>query len=339
MRGLLKKMNIFLISTVVVLGIIVLATLLLQHPSISPKLEKGLQISRFIVDDTTGKTELEAQIWRLPPNTLNNSEAPKGVILMSHGFSATAGTMRLYAVKLARAGYVVAAVTHDDLIGLRSGLVENDPMVARQRHLKLLLAQLYARDEKNTLSTFPVGLLGYSLGGYTALTSSVFLPMLNKQPAFCETQPHGKNILLCNPRFGQRIQAILSTESNVAEESLTPIIPASAIALFAPAYTQLIDMVDKKNAPPVFIANGQLDEYVSPTDIKSLAQSHSYIKQHKELEDAGHYVYLPSCPWPLSYFMENCKDPVPIKRASKQNELANDIVTFFDNNLVIRSSD
>ncbi|MEZ9526686.1 alpha/beta hydrolase family protein [Enterovibrio norvegicus] len=331
MRGRLKKMSIFLISTIVVLGVIVLAVFLLQRPPVDPALEKGLQVSKFTVEDATGQTELTAQAWQLPSE---NAEPPKGVILMSHGFSATAGTLRVYAAQLARAGYVVAAVTHDDLKGLRSGLVENDPMVARQRHLQLLLEQLYASDEQNTLRTLPVGILGYSLGGYAALTSTAFPPVLDKQPAFCETQPRGENILLCNPRFGQRIQAILSQDPNAAARSQTPAIPASAIALFAPAYTQLVDMADQENTPAVFLANGQFDEYVSPTDMQSLAQSHSYIKAHKELEDAGHYVYLPSCPWPLSLFMENCKDPKPIERAPKQAALANDVVAFFDENLV-----
>ncbi|MEZ8142107.1 alpha/beta hydrolase family protein [Enterovibrio sp. FF113] len=321
-------MSIFLISTIVVLSIIVLTIFLLQRPPLDPALEKGLQVSTFMVEDTTGQTQLEAKVWQLPPE---NETQPKGVILVSHGFSATAGTMRVYAAQLARAGYVVAAVTHDDLKGLRSGLVENDPMIARQRHLQLLLEQLYANDAQNTLRALPVGMLGYSLGGYAALTSTAFPAQLDKQAAFCETQPRGENILLCNPRFGQRIQAILSQESTASTPSL---IPASAIAVFAPAYTQLIDMTDQENAPPIFLANGQLDEYISPTDMESLAQSHRYIKAHKELEDAGHYVYLPSCPWPLSIFMENCKDPKPIERAPKQTALANDVVAFFDENLV-----
>ncbi|WP_241819207.1 alpha/beta hydrolase family protein [Enterovibrio norvegicus] len=321
-------MSIFLISTIVVLSIIVLTIFLLQRPPLDPALEKGLQVSTFMVEDTTGQTQLEAKVWQLPPE---NETQPKGVILVSHGFSATAGTMRVYAAQLARAGYVVAAVTHDDLKGLRSGLVENDPMIARQRHLQLLLEQLYANDAQNTLRALPVGMLGYSLGGYTALTSTAFPAQLDKQAAFCETQPRGENILLCNPRFGQRIQAILSQESTASTPSL---IPAFAIAVFAPAYTQLIDMTDQENAPPIFLANGQLDEYISPTDMESLAQSHRYIKTHKELEDAGHYVYLPSCPWPLSIFMENCKDPKPIERAPKQTALANDVIAFFDENLV-----
>ncbi len=291
-----------------------------------PTLEEGLTVSTFAVDDSEGQSTLTAKLWRLP----ESQGTPKGVILVSHGFSANADSMQRYAANLAQSGYVVAAVSHQDLKGLRSGQLSNDPMVARQRHLKLLLETLYINDA--SIEPLPVGILGYSLGGYAALTSSHFRALLDRQENYCASLSPGDNVLICNPRFTQRMSALS------AQPGLTPLpsIPAKAIALFAPAYTELIDLDESADAPAIFLANGIKDEFISVGQMDDIAREHSYVKEHKELKEAGHYAYLPTCSWPFNYFIESCRDPIPIDRTHFQNTLAKNIINFFDNNLAIK---
>ncbi|EOD80868.1 putative lipoprotein signal peptide [Grimontia indica] len=323
MRG---KMSIFIAIVAIVIVGVAFSIYQLSKQQNDITLEKGLNVSTFGVEDPKGQTSLTAKLWRLP----ESEETPKGVILVSHGFSANADSLQRYAANLAQAGYVVAAVSHQDLKGLRSGQLSNDPMVARQRHLKLLLENLYLNDAN--LKQLPVGILGYSLGGYAALTSTHFRALLDKQENYCASLSPGDNVLICNPRFSQRISA-LSAEPELTP---TPSIPAKAIALFAPAYTELIDLDKSADAPAIFLANGIKDEFISVGQMDDLARQHSYVKEHQELMEAGHYAYLPTCSWPFNYFIESCRDPIPIDRAQFQNTLIKNVINFFDDNLAIK---
>lgn len=289
----------------------------------------GLVVSDVAIEDTLAQRKLLGRVWRSPE--WRAARPFKGVVLVSHGFSGDAGSLRRYAAHLAHNGYVVAALTHPDIPGLRIGGAVNDPLVARPRHLRLLREHLRSATDVSGVESMPVGLLGYSLGAYAVLAGAGFPTALERQAEWCASGEINKDPLLCSPRFEERIEAIL--DRDLAPRDADVAADVHAVAILAPGYLALMDLDAHRAPPPVFVASGELDEFVSAEQVRGLAREHSFVREHIELEGAGHYVYLERCPWPFGHLFEICKDPAPIERAPLQTLLADALLAFFDRQL------
>lgn len=93
------------------------------------------------------------------------------LVIISHGNNGSPWTHRGTAAHLARAGFVVAMAEHlgnsrsDGSLANTAANLENRP-----RHVRLVLDALFADERLGTrLSPDGVGLIGHSIGGYTAL--------------------------------------------------------------------------------------------------------------------------------------------------------------------------
>ncbi len=316
----LNKKSILKTITIVIsiFVLLIIGLFLFTSPPTHIKYEKGLLTHDIEINDTIGHHQLKGKVWSLP-----NSK-PKGIILISHGFSSHVNSMAIYASKLAHKGYLVAGVTHDDIPLLKTREIINDPMIARQRHLTLLLKQIYKNSDNPNIDNLPVGLLGYSLGSFSVLNVSGVNANFANQNNYCQTDLGKQNIIMCNPKFTERMQSIQSAK-NIENNQLQ----VNAIAVLAPAYTVLFD--DNFSDMPTFMIYGELDEYINPNEIENFAQSNKIISKKKLLKNAGHYVYLPSCSF--LQFGEHCNDPKKLNRIEIQENIANELVAFFDENM------
>lgn len=315
-KSILKKIAII----VGIFFLLIISLFLFTSPPPNIELERGLVTYNLQFEDTVGHHQLTGRVWSLPNADKNK---PKGIILISHGFSSRSEAMVLYASELARAGFLVAGVTHDDISLLKNGDVVNDPMIARQRHLNLLLSEIYKTAENPDIKTIPVGFLGYSLGGFSVLNASGAKADFSRQDKYCQSDFGKKNIIMCNSKFTERMRVIQDNQ-NIEQKQLQK--DVKAIAVLAPAYTSLIE--NTSSDIPALMIYGELDEYVNSDEIESFTQNSSIISQKKKLDNAGHYVYLPACSFPQ--FGEHCDDPKQIYRVKTQQEVVSELVIFFN---------
>lgn len=87
-----KKIALFTISILIVLALIFLFT----KPPQYIELEKSLKTSKISLNDQNTDAVLTAKIWQDP------TVKPKGIILISHGFSSRAEAMMDYASALTK---------------------------------------------------------------------------------------------------------------------------------------------------------------------------------------------------------------------------------------------
>ena len=277
---------------------------------------------------TQAKTKKEA-IGPLTFHLAIGAEMPnssKGLILISHGFSGNAFGHNDTAQHLASQGYVVASPTHPDLQGLKSGKPKLDPLVARPRQVKLVIDELLIHPFfEKSLRPHRIGLVGFSLGTYTALAAVGAKPDLSGLASYCAN--NGKDGLLCSPQASRRLSAIAPHLAPLQDERI------SAAVLLAPAYG------------PFFNANS-LSAVEIPVKLftaeKDTELDNRYNALHFEknlpnatsleiIKDAGHFVFLAPCPEGLKRAVPFlCEDAESVDRIAIHQKLNRDIVGFFN---------
>lgn len=137
---------------------------------------QGAQVPTWVLYPSRGAEQLE----RFGPYALplavgaaaDGEQLP--VVLISHGRGSSPWTFRGLAAHLARAGFVVALPEHpgnsrsdNSLDGTPANLLN------RPRHVRLVLDAVYADEGlRGRLSTSGAGVIGHSIGAYTALASA-----------------------------------------------------------------------------------------------------------------------------------------------------------------------
>jgi len=250
----------------------------------------------------------------------------QGLILISHGFSGNFLGHNDTAQFLARLGYVVATPTHPDLQGLKSGKPEFDPLVIRPRHIQLIIDELLNHPSlKTNFRQTRVGIIGFSLGTYTALTAIGAKPDLSGLAAYCAVNI--KDTLLCSPQANRRFSAIAPNLISQRDNRI------GGAVLLAPAYGPLFSeksLADIDISIQLFSAE------------KDLELDHRYNVQHFEkflpnttpvevIKDAGHFVFMAPCSDGLKQAVPLiCEDSEPINRKVVHQKLNGDIAKFFD---------
>jgi predicted dienelactone hydrolase len=113
------------------------------------------------------------------------------LIIISHGTGGSNISHYDVALALARAGYVVAALTHPgDSYQDQSATGSRMNLVNRPRHLHALLDYMLASwPHHDRLDPARVGAFGFSLGGFTALVAIGGNPDFRQIPKLCHEQP------------------------------------------------------------------------------------------------------------------------------------------------------
>ena len=136
------------------------------------------------------------------------------LVLISHGTSGSLASHYDTALELARAGFVVAAVTHagdnsqdQSYVGNRLDLIE------RPRQIKCVLDYLLgAWQEHNRLDPACIGIFGFSLGGFTALVAIGGTPDLQRIPQFCSEKPEAPECRFIREHHGDQLDEVPTSE-------------------------------------------------------------------------------------------------------------------------------
>jgi predicted dienelactone hydrolase len=146
------------------------------------------------------------------------------LIIISHGTGGSNISHRDLALRLAQAGYIVAALTHPgDNYQDQSATGSNQNLIDRPRHLHQLLDYMVANWPVDSTR---VGVFGFSLGGFAALVAIGGTPDLRQLPLLCRERPDA-------PECGFIAQHHASTTVSLERWDRDPRIKAAVIA--APA--------------------------------------------------------------------------------------------------------
>lgn len=249
----------------------------------------------------------------------------QGLILISHGFSGNSLGHNDTAQFLARLGYVVATPTHPDLKGLKSGKAEFDPLVARPRQILLIIDELLTHPLlKTSLHQNRIGIIGFSLGTYTALTAIGAKPDLSGLATYCALNV--QDALLCSPKANQRFSAIAPNLTSRRDNRI------GGAVLLAPAYGPLFSKNALANVKiPVQLFSAEKDQELNNRyNAQYFEEFLPNTTSTEVIKDAGHFVFMAPCPEKLKQAVPFiCEDTESVDRVAVHQKLNRDIAKFF----------
>lgn len=250
------------------------------------------------------------------------------LILLSHGNGGSLFGHHDLAVALARRGYVVAAPEHaGNSYRDQSGAGTDRVLLGRAWQASAAITAVLADPRFQAhVDASRIGAAGFSAGGYTALLLLGAKPDFTRFPVFCDKYPDTREI--CD----QKIERIGMT---IADPPATA--DARVRAAFAMAPLSLVfDKTGLKDVrAPVFLYAASQDRVLLPDEnarrIKPLLPN---LDAYREIEGAGHYVFLAPCSAALAKDAPQiCVDPPGIDRAAVHRRIGEDAAAFFDRTL------
>ncbi|ATB30911.1 alpha/beta hydrolase family protein [Melittangium boletus] len=234
------------------------------------------------------------------------------LVVISHGTGGSPWTYRGMAAHLARAGFVVALLEHpgnsrsDNRLAGTAANLENRP-----RHVRLVLDAVAANEHLGKwLSPEGVGVIGHSLGGYTALAVAGGRPS-----SFPNEEPHGQARALPVVR-DPRVRALVL------------LAPASPWFMAEGALAD-VDL-------PILMRTAERDEHTPAfhAELISRGVPHPQRIDHRVVPNAGHFSF--QSPFPPSMTKPGfppSQDPEGFDRLAFQPVLHAEILTFLRDSL------
>lgn len=229
------------------------------------------------------------------------------LVVISHGTGGSPWTYRGMAAHLARAGFVVALLEHPGNNRSDNSLANTpENLVNRPRHVHLVLdavfqdAQLCPR-----LSTAGVGVIGHSLGGYTALA------VAGGRPTSVPNQSPDGQARAIPVVHDPRVRALV-------------LLAPAAVWFMAEGTLTGVDL-------PILMLTGERDEHtpVFHAEIILRGVPHPERIQYRVVPGAGHFSF--QSPFPPAMVRPEfppSQDPAGFDRAAFQPVLHAEILTF-----------
>ncbi|MEM7707204.1 MAG: prolyl oligopeptidase family serine peptidase [Pseudomonadota bacterium] len=283
--------------------------------------------------------------WSAPGAPLAEYDKKLPLILLSHGTGGAALQLSWLAETLAANGFLVAAVNHHGNTAAEETYQPQGFMLWWERTLDLSFAidELLA-DERFGLRIDParIGVAGFSLGGYTALSLSGAVTDRARWEAFCrldETNPS----CVPPPEAGLSTKELTAlTENDAAtkaslvrsnERFRDPRIRAAFVLapVLAPAFGP--ESLAAIQLPVRLVVGSQDQQALPATNAEPLAAQIPGA-QLLVLDGVAHYTFLARCSLKGRFFVKTlCKDPKGIDRAAIHKQTAADALAFFQSTL------
>lgn len=290
--------------------------------------------------DTT-KTNVSAEYPFKLPRTSKNAEIIEGkfpLILLSHGTGGNRISQMWLACELVGKGYIVASVDHYGNT-FDNKIPENFVRIwDRPKDISSVLDQLLLNAFWNSkINTAKIGMVGFSLGGYTAITLAGGRISYNYLKEFSKTNEGINEFTL--PELGN-ISHLLTTNIAHEGEKENATLKDNRIKAFlvlAPALGQGYKSKEQFEniTSPIMIIGAQGDER---TPIKTNAKHyHLLIEESKYMEiegKVGHYVFMNIAKDELiSDAPIIFRDDVSVNRRKVHKNVASVALDFFESTL------
>lgn len=341
MKKLLKVLG-FLAAAVVatVAGVAILQVVTAERPSrpvaidqVAVRAPGQRPVMVTLVYPTRSKPRL---VWTGAGFTLispRGEMAPgrRPLIILSHGTGASPLSHIDTALKLAEAGYVVAAPLHGgDNFADQSAVGGPDWIQGRARDLATTADFLLGRwDRRAGLDSGRVGVFGFSAGGVTALVAVGAKPDLSLVGPHCAQRPE----FVCQ-LYGKSAAAAPGGPA----WTVTPVIRAAVIVAPGLGFTLPPERLSGV-AVPVQLWQGEADVNVPPaTNAEVVRQGLKSPVDYRLTPGAGHFSFLAPCTLAAKVLMPRmlCADRPGFDRAAFHRRFNAAVVAFFDRSLGVR---
>lgn len=273
-------------------------------------------------------------VARMGPYTLHakrDAKAADGkhpLILLSHGHGGSMFGHHDLGEVLARHGYVVAMLEHaGDSYRDQSAFGTDRVLLGRAWQASAVISAVLADAQfKSHIDAKRIGAAGFSAGGYTTLLLLGAKPDFSRFETFCKKYP--KTAEICDAS---------GPPKRITVADPPPTVDARVRAGFSMApFSILFDAAGLKDVRnPVFLYTGTQDEVLLPIEnARRISKLLPNLYRFREIEGAGHYVFLAPCPAAMAEETPAiCKDPPGIDRAALHRQIDDDAVEFFDKTL------
>lgn len=256
-----------------------------------------------------------------------------GLIIVSHGAGGTHYDHHDSCEALARAGYVVAALQHP-----RSNVLDNAGgrraavCTGRSRQVSHMIDAVLALDEFGAaIDQSRIGIMGFSLGGYTALTAIGGVPDVDKLRA------HQRQNREFDTQFVDA--GVLAQDPDVTGHlEVTHDRRFKAAVLLAPACGVMFGQAElAKVSVPVRLYRGERDMVLRhPFHCEEIRRNLPQAPEYKVIDKAGHYAFLaPFSEVAAKDYPDFAKDAPGFNRRLVHQEINREVVDFFDRILTV----
>ncbi len=291
--------------------------------SAGPTIRDGVAFSRLTVTDGD-QPAIEAGVW-YPADAMG---APRPMIVISHGNGGDFRSHHDTAQALAKAGFIVATLTHTG-DNWRDQSRATD-VVDRTRQFSVLIDHMLGRwDGRAGIDAARIGAFGFSAGGFTVLAAAGGDPDLTRLVEHCRAHPAFYDCRL----VGQH-------EGTLSAGRTAPRLPhdarLKALAVAAPAlgFTFTREGLAGVTQPVQLWQAGSDQILPSPFYAEPVRDALPGPPEHVRVEGAGHFDFLPPCSAQLAASAPMiCALTPGLDRAAFHDVLNRELARFFKTHL------
>ncbi|MBN3787985.1 dienelactone hydrolase [Burkholderia sp. Ac-20353] len=259
-------------------------------------------------------------------------------VLLSHGRRGGPLSHRDLAVALARAGFIVIAPTHiGDASGFPLAQSQAQVLIDRPRQAEEALdAVLSSARFARSVDASRIGMIGYSAGGYTALTLAGAKPDFEHAIAVCA---HLDDPGSCPPSGAKENMAGSTSNASFLSPKLATWRPPVDLRLKALVLMDpLAVMFDSSSLAPIHVPmllyRPQSDAYLNATWNVLAVASGFPVPPKLVVVPGSHFVFIDSCP-PQIAAAERliCQDEPGVDRSSIHRQIETQVIAFLQANL------
>lgn len=254
------------------------------------------------------------------------------LVVISHGSGGWFGGHYDTALALARAGFVVAALTHPgDNYRDQSRVTD---VAARPRALRRVVDyMLGASPQRSVLDAARVGAFGFSNGGYTVLVAAGGVPDLTRFPAHCGAHPANDDCRLVragDPGLMESLATPLPDSVWAHDARIRAVVVAAPALGFAFTPDGLRDVT-----APVQLWRAADDRILpEPAYADAVKAALPVPPEYHDVPGAGHFDFLAPCdPGTAARVPEICASGAGFDREAFHARFNRSVVAFFQRTL------
>lgn len=248
------------------------------------------------------------------------------LIVLSHGNSGSMLGHHDLASSLARAGYIVAALTHPgDNFRDQDRVGTGEVFLGRPRQMSALISAVLADPTFGSLvDESRVGAAGFSMGGYTVLILAGAQPNFQLVDSYC-AKPSA--LEFCANR--KAIREIVAADGSLADKRVRAVVSMAPMDAFFDTFGLA------KLRCPVLLIGAENDHLGLGLDNTPMFRdAMPPVSEYMLLPKAGHFVFLAPCSQGQAVALPQlCVDPEGVDRVGIHREINSRVIRFFDRTL------
>lgn len=287
--------------------------------AIAPMIRDGVIVARLSIPDGD-QPAIEAGFW-VPTD---EAAKPRPLIVISHGNGGDFRSHHDTATALAKAGFVVVALTHTG-DNWRDQSRATD-LVGRTRQLSVVIDYM-TRDwsARDGIDADRIGAFGFSAGGFTVLAAAGGDPDLSRLADHCRANPGFYDCRLIGQHAG-------TMKDGAAAPRLPHDARIKALAVAAPAlgFTFTKEGLSRVTQPVQLWQAGADQILPAPFYVEPVRDALPTPPEYRRVEGAAHFDFLPPCSPELAAAAPMICAPTPgFDRAAFHETLNREVVAFF----------